>query len=66
MQEPVGHASEPHASPALSAVPAAGIGRSRFAGGTVKFFYGPMDCGNRPWRCSWITITPGRAATVCC
>src|SRR6476469_2005840 len=30
---------------ALSAVPAAGSGRSRFAGGTVKFFHGPMDCG---------------------
>ena len=30
---------------ALSSVPAAGTGRSRFAGGTVKFFYGPMDCG---------------------
>ncbi len=30
---------------ALSEVPAAGSGRSRFAGGTVKFFYGPMDCG---------------------
>ena len=30
---------------ALSEVPAAGTGRSRFAGGTVKFFYGPMDCG---------------------
>jgi thymidine kinase len=45
MQEPVGHATGPHASSALSAVPAAGIGRSRFAGGTVKFFYGPMDCG---------------------
>jgi thymidine kinase len=30
---------------ALSAVPAAGSGRGRFAGGTVKFFHGPMDCG---------------------
>ncbi len=26
-------------------MPAAGTGRSRFAGGTVKYFYGPMDCG---------------------
>lgn len=30
---------------ALSAVPAAGSGRGRLAGGTVKFFHGPMDCG---------------------
>jgi thymidine kinase len=30
---------------ALSAVPAAGSGRGRFAGGVVKFFHGPMDCG---------------------
>jgi len=30
---------------AMSAVPAAGTGRRGFAGGTVKFFYGPMDCG---------------------
>jgi thymidine kinase len=30
---------------ALSAVPAAGSGRGRFAGGIVKFFHGPMDCG---------------------
>jgi thymidine kinase len=30
---------------ALSAVPAAGSGRGRFAGGSVKFFHGPMDCG---------------------
>src|ERR1700712_4610713 len=30
---------------ALSAVPAAGSGRGRFAGGAVKFFHGPMDCG---------------------
>ena len=30
---------------ALSAVPAAGSGRGRFAGGTVRFFHGPMDCG---------------------
>jgi thymidine kinase len=29
----------------LSAVPAAGSGRRRFAGGAVKFFHGPMDCG---------------------
>ena len=29
----------------MSAVPAAGSGRGRFAGGTVKFFHGPMDCG---------------------
>ncbi len=33
------------ASSALSAVPAAGDGRGRFAGGVVKFFHGPMDCG---------------------
>jgi thymidine kinase len=33
------------ASYALSAVPAAGSGRGRFAGGAVKFFHGPMDCG---------------------
>src|SRR6476659_5073301 len=33
------------ADSALSAVPAAGSGRGRFAGGTVKFFHGPMDCG---------------------
>ncbi len=26
-------------------MPAAGSGRGRFAGGTVKFFHGPMDCG---------------------
>src|SRR3954447_13182161 len=32
-------------SSALSAVPAAGSGRGRFAGGAVKFFHGPMDCG---------------------
>ena len=30
---------------ALSAVPASGAGRRRFAGGAVKFFHGPMDCG---------------------
>jgi thymidine kinase len=30
---------------ALSSVPAAGSGRRRFAGGAVKFFHGPMDCG---------------------
>ena len=30
---------------ALSAVPAAGSGRRRFAGGAVKYFHGPMDCG---------------------
>lgn len=30
---------------ALSAVPAAGSGRRRFAGGTLRFFHGPMDCG---------------------
>jgi len=30
---------------ALSAVPAAGSGRGRLAGGNVKFFHGPMDCG---------------------
>lgn len=35
----------PGSASALSSVPAAGTGRSRFAGGTVKFFYGPMDCG---------------------
>ncbi|MEP6560234.1 MAG: thymidine kinase [Nakamurella sp.] len=29
----------------MSAVPAAGSGRGRFAGGAVKFFHGPMDCG---------------------
>ncbi len=32
-------------SSALSAVPAAGSGRGRFAGGAVRFFHGPMDCG---------------------
>ena len=26
-------------------MPAAGTNRGRFAGGTVKFFHGPMDCG---------------------
>ena len=30
---------------ALSAVPASGSGRRRFAGGAVKYFHGPMDCG---------------------
>ena len=35
----------PGSASALSSVPAAGTGRSRFAGGNVKFFYGPMDCG---------------------
>lgn len=35
----------PGSTSALSAVPAAGSGRARFAGGTVKFFHGPMDCG---------------------
>src|SRR6478736_1317726 len=35
----------PGSASALSSVPAAGTGRRRFAGGTVKFFYGPMDCG---------------------
>lgn len=33
------------AGSALSEIPAAGSGRGRFAGGTVKFFHGPMDCG---------------------
>jgi len=45
MQAPAGRPAEPQSPSALSAVPAAGIGRSRFAGGSVKFFYGPMDCG---------------------
>src|SRR6478672_5733715 len=35
----------PGSASALSAVPAAGSGRGRFAGGVVKFFHGPMDCG---------------------
>src|SRR3954452_9651223 len=48
-QEP-GPRPELYADPAdgsyaLSAVPAAGSGRGRFAGGAVKFFHGPMDCG---------------------
>src|SRR6476620_10124527 len=38
-------ASGPGSESALSAVPAAGSNRGRFAGGTVKFFHGPMDCG---------------------
>src|SRR3954453_12095197 len=38
-------AGRPGSSSALSAVPAAGSGRGRFAGGSVKFFHGPMDCG---------------------
>jgi thymidine kinase len=46
--QPSGFASPPDgpgSASALSAVPAAGSGRGRFAGGTVKFFHGPMDCG---------------------
>jgi|GEM_PF-32214 len=35
----------PGSASALSAVPAAGSGRARLAGGTVKFFHFPMDCG---------------------
>src|SRR5664279_5189699 len=45
MQEAASPPTGPQSPSALSAVPAAGIGRSRFAGGSVKFFYGPMDCG---------------------
>ena len=45
MQEAASHPTGPQSPSALSAVPAAGIGRSRFAGGSVKFFHGPMDCG---------------------
>ena len=41
----VGPATAAGSASALSAVPAAGSGRGRFAGGTVKFFHGPMDCG---------------------
>jgi thymidine kinase len=37
--------TDPGGSSALSEVPAAGSGRGRFAGGAVKFFHGPMDCG---------------------
>jgi len=37
--------SDAGSSSALSAVPAAGSSRGRLAGGAVKFFYGPMDCG---------------------
>jgi thymidine kinase len=39
------HTADAGSASALSAVPAAGSGRGRFAGGTVKFFHGPMDCG---------------------
>jgi thymidine kinase len=42
---PVGPPNASGSASALSAVPAAGSGRGRFAGGTVKFFHGPMDCG---------------------
>src|SRR5664279_1514744 len=42
MQEAASHPTGPQSPSALSA---AGIGRSRFAGGSVKFFHGPMDCG---------------------
>ena len=45
MQEAASPPAGPLSPSALSAVPAAGIGRTRFAGGSVKFFYGPMDCG---------------------
>ncbi len=41
-ETPIGPVDRPFA---LSAVPAAGSGRRRFAGGAVKFFHGPMDCG---------------------
>jgi thymidine kinase len=45
MQDADSQPTGPRSPSALSAVPAAGIGRSRLAGGAVKFFYGPMDCG---------------------
>jgi thymidine kinase len=42
---PVDPSTATGSASALSAVPAAGSGRGRFAGGAVKFFHGPMDCG---------------------
>ena len=45
LQCPAWTSPTPDGPSALSAVPAAGSGRGRFAGGTVKFFHGPMDCG---------------------
>jgi len=51
---------------ALSAVPAAGSRRGMSVSGSVKFFYGPMDCGSRRWHSSWTTTIPGRAAADSC
>lgn len=39
------HATLPERTSALSAVPAAGSRRGMPVAGSVKFFYGPMDCG---------------------